>query len=125
MSRSQKSPAYQWYPKDYDTDEAVKLMTYEQEGIYRRLLDHQALHGSIPANPAQIAMLVPKVTLKRFLALWPGIVGKFAEAGGRMANQKLERVKASTAAYKAQQAAAGRASAAAKAEREANETVNV
>jgi hypothetical protein len=37
----QKPPAYQWYPKDYESDEAVRLMTYEQEGIYRRLLDHQ------------------------------------------------------------------------------------
>lgn len=110
------APAYQWYPKDYENDEAVKLMTYEQEGIYRRLLDHQALHGSIPALPAQIAMLVPKVPLKRFLSLWPAIAGKFTEvAGGRLVNQKLERVKANTATYKAIKAAAGRASAEARA----------
>lgn len=116
-----KAPAYQWYPKDYDSDEAVKLMTYEQEGIYRRLLDHQALHGSIPALPAQIAMLVPKVPLKRFLGLWPGIAPKFTDAGGRLINKKLEAVKAQTAAYRAQKAAAGRASAEARAEQDANE----
>lgn len=46
----QKAPAYQWFPKDYDIDEAVKLMTYEEEGIYRRLLDHQWLHGGIPGD---------------------------------------------------------------------------
>lgn len=96
----EKAPAYQWYPKDYELDEAVKLMTYEQEGIYRRLLDHQALHGSIPAMPAQIAMLVPKVTLKRFLSLWPAIEGKFKPDGNRLVNAKLERVKANTAAFK-------------------------
>jgi hypothetical protein len=111
-----KSPAYQWYPKDYDSDEAVKLMTYEQEGIYRRLLDHQALHGSIPAEPTQIAMLVPKVPLRRFLSLWTGIAGKFTCADGRLVNQKLERVKANTAAFKAAKTAAGLASAAARAE---------
>jgi hypothetical protein len=111
VTKKQASPAYQWYPKDYDTDEAVKLMTYEQEGIYRRLLDHQALHGSIPANPSQIAMLVPKVPLRRFLHLWDGIAVKFTEVGGRLVNRKLERVKANTAAYKAAKAAAGRASA--------------
>lgn len=115
MPRSQKSPAYQWYPKDYDTDEAVKLMTYEQEGIYRRLLDHQALHGSLPSDLRQIAMLVPKVALKRFLSLWPGMSMKFTAENGRMVNRKLERVKANTAHYKAQQSAAGRASAAARA----------
>lgn len=116
-----KAPAYQWYPKDYDSDEAVKLMTYEQEGIYRRLLDHQALHGSIPAIPSQIAMLVPKVPLKRFLNLWLGISGKFTDVGGRLVNDKLERVKAQTAAYKAAKAAAGKASAEARAGQNGNE----
>lgn len=104
---SEKAPAYQWYPKDYELDEAVKLMTYEEEGIYRRLLDHQALHGSIPADPRQIAMLVPKVSLKRFLTLWPHIAGKFSGSNGRLVNGKLERVKAETAAYKKKQAENG------------------
>lgn len=108
------APAYQWYPKDYENDEAVKLMTYEQEGIYRRLLDHQALHGSIPADVKQIAMLVPKVSLKRFLALWPALSGKFSRVDGRLLNVKLEKVKANTAAYKAAKAKAGRDSAAAR-----------
>lgn len=120
---AKKAPAYQWYPKDYDSDEAVKLMTYEQEGIYRRLLDHQALHGSIPAQPKQIAMLVPKVPLRRFMALWPGMAMKFADIGGRLVNRKLEQVKAETATFKAAKAAAGRASAEARAaEQNGNES---
>lgn len=120
MKQSDRSPAYQWYPKDYDTDEAVKLMTYEQEGIYRRLLDHQALHGSIPEDPAQIAMLVPKVPLRRFLSLWPGMSMKFAPVDGRRVNGKLQRVKANTAAYRAQKIEAGKASAAARAHQNGN-----
>lgn len=110
----QKAPSYPWFPKDYDTDEAVKLMTYEQEGIYRRLLDHQALHGSIPSEPAQIAMLVPKVPLKRFMNLWPAMAMKFAAVNGRLVNQKLVRVREDHAAYKAEKEKAGRASAAAR-----------
>jgi uncharacterized protein YdaU (DUF1376 family) len=108
---SDKAPAYQWYPKDYESDEAVKLMTYEQEGIYRRLLDHQALHGGIPAEPRDIAMLVPKVSLKRFLAIWPRIAGKFALVDGRLVNRKLEKVKSATAAFKASKEHAGKRSA--------------
>lgn len=112
MSRTEnKPPAYQWFPKDYDTDEAVKLMTYEQEGIYRRLLDHQALHGSIPADPREIAMLVPKVSPARFMALWPRIVGKFVEVDGRRVNPKLERVKADFAEFIGGRSRGGRASA--------------
>jgi len=106
-----KAPAYQWYPKDYDTDEAVKLMTYEQEGIYRRLLDHQALHGSIPSDPTEIAKLVPKISVKRFLTLWPALAGKFPAIEERRVNQKLERVKADFAAFLARQSTAGKASA--------------
>ena len=116
MSAPNRAPAYQWYPKDYDSDEAVKLMTYEQEGVYHRLLDHQWLHGSIPAEPKQIAMLVPKVPPRRFLSLWPGIAGKFVDVGGRLVNKKLETVRTDTAAYKALKAAAGKASAEARAE---------
>ena len=108
---NRKAPAYKWYPKDYDSDEAVKLMTYEQEGIYRRLLDHQALHGSIPAEPHDIAMLVPKVTLRHFLTVWPRIAGKFALTDGRLVNRKLEKVKADTAAFKASKANGGKRSA--------------
>lgn len=108
---SNKAPAYQWYPKDYDTDETVKLMTYEQEGIYRRLLDHQALHGSIPADPKDIAKLVPKVSLKRFEGLWPAMSAKFPSVDDRRVNQKLERVKADFAAFVEGRAVGGRRSA--------------
>ena len=109
---TRKAPAYQWYPKDYAEDETVKLMTYEQEGIYRRLLDHQALHGSIPVEVRQVAMLVPKVPLKRFLMAWEGMKEKFPVVEGRRVNLKLKAVKQQTADYKAKQAANGRRGAA-------------
>lgn len=100
MAEKQKPPAYQWYPKDYESDEAVRLMTYEQEGIYRRLLDHQALHGSIPADTSQIALLVPKVPRQRFLKLWPLIASKFpAGDDGRLVNRRLERSQREYADY--------------------------
>jgi hypothetical protein len=106
-----KAPAYQWFPKDYETDEAVKLMTYEQEGIYRRLLDHQALHGSIPSEPQAIAKLLPKIASTEFLALWPAIAAKFPTVDNRRVNHKLERVKAHFAEFLARQSHAGKQSA--------------
>jgi uncharacterized protein YdaU (DUF1376 family) len=111
MSDKQKPPAYQWYPKDYESDEAVRLMTYEQEGIYRRLLDHQALHGSIPADTSQIALLVPKVPRQRFLKLWPLIASKFPVGDdGRLVNRRLERARVEWAEYVDAKKAAGRKS---------------
>jgi hypothetical protein len=108
---TKKAPAYQWFPKDFETDEAVKLMTYEQEGIYRRLLDHQSLHGSIPSDPQDVAKLLPKIQLQDFLALWPALAPKFPTRAGRRVNRKLERVKDDFAAFLTRKGHGGRASA--------------
>lgn len=104
----QKAPSYQWYPKDYETDEAVKLMTYEEEGIYRRLLDHQSLHGGIPADVGLIAKLVPKVSPARFKKLWPSMAAKFRQTEGRLINPRLERQRRELQEFKEAAAEAGR-----------------
>jgi hypothetical protein len=112
VSPDNKAPAYQFFPKDYDADEAVRLMTYEQEGVYRRLLDHQSLNGPLPSDPKEIAKLVPKISCKRFLKLWPAMAAKFPPVeGGRLLNRKLERVKANFAAFIEGKERGGRASA--------------
>lgn len=86
-----KRPAYQWYPADADSDEVFKLMTYEQEGIYRRLLDHQWIEGSIPSDVESLARLLPKVPRDRFLEIWPLISSKFRPRNSdRLVNDKLE-----------------------------------
>mgnify|MGYP003393011053 CR=1 FL=1 len=67
-------------------------MTYEQEGVYRRLLDHQWMEGSIPADPQVLASLLPKMARERFVEMvWPHISAKFQPRGtGRLVNDKLE-----------------------------------
>lgn len=104
-------PAYLWYPRDFDMDEEVKLMTYEEEGIYRRLLDHQWFHDGLPADVKQIARLVPKVPERRFLKVWPAMAMKFHLRDGRMVNPKLEKVRLEFRSFKAAKAAAGKAGA--------------
>lgn len=91
---SAKSPAYFWYPKDAWSDEVFCLMNYEEQGVYRALLDRQWIEGSIPAEPAEIARLL-KIELTRFEALWAIIHRRFApsEVPGRLVNLKLERVR--------------------------------
>jgi uncharacterized protein YdaU (DUF1376 family) len=112
-----RTPAYLWYPGDFETDEAVKLMTYEEEGVYRRLLDHQWVHGSIPAQVELIARIVPKIGVPRFRRIWGALVARFTPHEGRLVNGKLERVRQEIAAFQARQQQAGRASAAARAQR--------
>lgn len=86
-----KRPAYQWYVQDARSDEVFMLMSYEQQGIYRALLDHQWLEGSLPADPVDIGRLLPTLSRTRFLRIWPLISTKFLQkTDGRWINQRLE-----------------------------------
>lgn len=112
--KTDKAPAYQWYPKDWSSDEAVKVMTYEQRGIYRELLDHQWFHKSIPADLTLLAGIL-QVPQSRLRKLWPAIAVKFKKrAKGRLVNRRLERVRAAQIAYSRKQSENGRLGAAAK-----------
>lgn len=86
-----KRPAYQWYVGDANGDEIFRLMTYEQQGVYRALLDHEWIEGSLPADVTLIAALVPKIALDRFKEIWPLISSKFrARDDGRLINDRME-----------------------------------
>lgn len=55
-----KSPAFQWYPKDILASARVQMMSLAEECAYRRLIDFCWLNGSIPADPNRAARLVGK-----------------------------------------------------------------
>ena len=57
---SNKSPAFQWYPKDILASARVQMMSLAEECAYRRLIDFCWIHGSIPADPNKAARLVGK-----------------------------------------------------------------
>lgn len=107
----QRAPSYPWYPRDFDMDEEVKLMTYEEEGVYRRLLDHQWFHGGVPCEIDLLARLVPKLPAAKFKRLWPSMAAKFTAVEGRLVNRKLERVRIEIDGFKERQRQAGRHSA--------------
>lgn len=105
-----KMPAYQWYPKDHRTDEKVELMDLEQEGALRRLLDHQWLQGSIPADADDLAGLL-RVDEERFARIWKRVGPCFEPVEGdpsRLVNRRLERERQQRAKYSEARAEAGR-----------------
>ncbi len=53
-----KSPAFQFYPEAFLSDENVQLMNYEERGVYITLLSHCWLEGSIPADQGKITRLL-------------------------------------------------------------------
>jgi uncharacterized protein YdaU (DUF1376 family) len=92
-----KSPAFQWYPKDFESDEVVKLMNLEEIGAYFVLLNHEWLNGSIPADEFLLARLL-RVDQETFSRLWPMVSRKFKPRrgnGGRLVNPKMERIRKS------------------------------
>lgn len=56
--KAPKSPAFQFYPKDWLSDENVVCMTMEERGIYISLMAHCWLEGTIPADPKRVKKLL-------------------------------------------------------------------
>ncbi|MGH7511524.1 MAG: DUF1376 domain-containing protein [Gemmatimonadales bacterium] len=106
-----KAPAYQWYPRDFASDEPVQLMTLEEEGAYRRLLDFQWLNGSIPADVRQLARICKNVPVQRMRRIWGALQPCFMAVEGdptRLFNRRLERVRAESQEFREAQARKGR-----------------
>jgi uncharacterized protein YdaU (DUF1376 family) len=103
-----KAPAFQWYPRDYLTDEAVVRMSLEQQGAYVRLLSHQWLEGSIPADMPGLAALCGTAPA-RMQKLWPAIAPKFEPVGdGRLCNARLEAARKQKDEWRERQRAGGK-----------------
>jgi uncharacterized protein YdaU (DUF1376 family) len=86
-----KRPAYQWYVGDADSDEIFRMMTFEQQGIYRALLDRQWESGSLPSELGSLARII-HCRLGSLRKHWPIIGQKFQpRADGRLINAKLDQ----------------------------------
>lgn len=88
-----KSPAFQFYPGDFLSDENVAAMSLEERGAYITLLCYCWKEGSIPAETKRIARLLG-VRSQVITRLWPGLEPCFREASGkpgRLVNPRLER----------------------------------
>ncbi len=104
---NEKPPAFQWYPRDYLTDENVELMSLEQEGAYRRLMDYCWLHGSIP-NDVEAWAKMCRVTPRRMEKLWPGIDPCFRKRNGRLFHPRLDKERRKQIRRKRAQSDAGK-----------------
>ena len=86
-----KAPAYQWYPKDYLSDVLTTLMTLEEEGAYRRLLDHSWLEGSIPNDMKALGRMCKGLPPERMQEIWKSLEPCFRLKGDRWFHPRLEQ----------------------------------
>ena len=113
MSR-EKHPSFDFYPKDWLSDDKTLMMTFAEKGAYADLLCHCWLNGTIPDDPSQLARLL-KCPLSVLNRLWPALRPCFEPAAeGRLIQARLDRERGKKAAYSAEQAERGRKGAASK-----------
>lgn len=86
-------------------------MTVEQRGLFRELIDHQWIDGSLPADEMQLQRLA-SATPAEFSRSWPAVKHQFVRRGNRLLNNRLERVRKEQLAKVEQRSAAGKTAAA-------------
>lgn len=119
-----KSPAFQFYPKDFLTDENVRMMSLQERGAYITLICQCWTEGTLPADVAWLARLCG-TPLTAFRRLWPAIERCFRNhptEADRLVHPRLEKELEKQAEYRRRQADKGRASGASRLNRKATET---
>lgn len=92
-----KSPAFQFYPKDWLSDLRVGLMSLEAKGAYLQLLCHQWLEqGPIPGDMRSLSFMCG-CSVRKMRTLWPSIAPCFDSVGddlienSRLSQARVER----------------------------------
>jgi len=84
-----KRPAFQFYPKDWLSDEHVMLMTLEERGAYIQLLCICWLEGSVPGDLTRMARLC-QTDDNRMAELWQSLEPCFRQQGDRWVHPRLD-----------------------------------
>lgn len=104
MSKKQP-PSYPWYPSDFAGSAKVAVMTLEQEGAYRRLLDHEWQEGSIPDDLEALARIC-RTTTAHMEKLWKTVRKCFVKNSDEpetLVNLKLEKIRQEKIQFHAKQ----------------------
>lgn len=117
------TPAFQFYPSDFDTDTAD--WSPEEVGIYIRLLNYQWKHGAIPSDEERLMMIVRLIDKRRFRQAWDVVGAKFpASHDGELKNRRMEEERIKQATYRDKQRENGKKGAGARWHGDANGTAN-
>jgi uncharacterized protein YdaU (DUF1376 family) len=106
-----RSPAFQFYPKDFLTDVKQIAMSLPEVGAYWRLCCHCWLGGSLPTDMRQLARLAG-ATNRQMREMWPAIGICFVEREGVLIHKRLEREREKQERFRRRQSDKGKASAA-------------
>ena len=103
-----ESPAFQFYPAEYLSDENVAMMSLEEEGAYLRLMCYCWRQGTIPNDPVKLARLC-KTTPAKMEEMWPAVSVCFRSTkDDRLAHPRLDVERTKQAGYKRKMSEAGK-----------------
>jgi uncharacterized protein YdaU (DUF1376 family) len=113
----QKSPAFQFYAKDFATGTAS--MSLQEVGAYIRLLCYQWDVGSVPSDASERARILGCAKAQE-RELWKKVGQKFALRNDVYLNERMEDERQKQAEYRRRQSDRGKASAASKGNQRSN-----
>jgi uncharacterized protein YdaU (DUF1376 family) len=110
----EKSPTFQFWPKDFLTDGEQAALSLEQCGAYIRLLCTCWLEHTIPDDATRLARIVGGgITSRRMEVIWPDIRSCFIsdpQVPGRLRHSRLDRERLVQAEWREKSAEGGRKS---------------
>ena len=115
--KKEKTPAFQFYPKDWLSDINVIRMSLEQRGMYIHLLSFCWLEGSIPADPKEVCLLLgmgQEYSIDEFKGAWALVASCFElsqKDPSRLVHLRLEKERKKQDEWKKKSVSGGKASA--------------
>lgn len=100
-------PAFQWYPKDCDTDENVRAMDDREFGLYMRCLNHAWLNRGLPVDTKELSRVLNRKH-SYLMKLWPRISKCFTILNERRINLKQEEQRIALARHRSERSCSGR-----------------
>jgi uncharacterized protein YdaU (DUF1376 family) len=105
-----KSPAFQWYPKDFLSSVRVAEMSLEEKGAYIVALSFCWISGSLPSDPTRLARVIGDgCTAETAEAILP--MFEPTKDGQRLVHERLEIERKKQMDWKNKTSKAGKASA--------------
>ncbi len=101
----ERSPAFQFYPKDFLTDPCVIAMSLEERGLYITLLCRAWMDDGLPGSLEEISEISGEDP-RKIRRIFPRVAHCFEERDGRYYQPRLERERAKQQQFRVQRTAA-------------------
>ena len=107
----EQSPAFQFYPKDWLSDDRVMAMTPAQRGCYVQLLATCWLAVKLPDDPVALANISGVSELFFSAEIWPAVGACFQRDGKFLRHKRLDEERRKQRVFRKRASSAGQAAA--------------